>query len=163
MNGKLIPSTGEQHIPLLKEKILIGRQADCDIRIPFSNVSSRHAELRFYKGWWVLVDKRSSNGTRVNGDKIERKRLRPGDEITFARKYTYKIDYKPEGAEPTREDLDVIIKKKQTASTEQDLFSESLLERAGLAKKKNEDDFDPSLFFDDEEEKTDSKRTDLTE
>ena len=163
MNGKLIPSTGEQHIPLLKEKIMIGRQADCDIRIPFPNVSSRHAELRFYKGWWVLVDKRSSNGTRVNGDKIERKRLRPGDEITFARKFSYKIDYRPEGAEPTRDDLDVIIKKKEAANSEMDVFSQGLLERAGLSKKQNEDDLDPSLFFDDEEEKPDSNRKELSE
>ena len=162
MNGKLIPSNGEQHIPLLKEKIMIGRQPDCDIRIPFPNISSRHAELRFYKGWWVLVDKRSSNGTRVNGDKIERKLLRPGDEITFARKYSYTIEYRPEGADPKREDIDVVIKKKQAATNDMDVFSQSLLERAGLSKKQNEDDLDPNLFFDDEEQ-PDLNRKELEE
>lgn len=157
MNGKLIPSTGESAIPLIKERILVGRQRDCDICIPFPNVSSRHAELRFYKGWWIIADKRSSNGTRVNGDKIERKRLRPGDEITFARKYTYKIDYKPEGAAPARDDMDIIIKKKATSGQE-DVFSESLLERAGL-QKKQEDDFDPLAFFEDEPDLGNDRRS----
>jgi adenylate cyclase len=149
MNGKLIPSDGLPAIPLLKEKILVGRQPDCDICIPFPNVSSRHAEFRFYKGWWVLLDRKSSNGTRVNGDKIERKRLKPGDEITFARKYTYKIDYKPEAAAP-KDEVDVIIKKK-SEKEQMDTFSQSLLERAGLSRKNaDDDDIDPNMFFDDD-------------
>jgi adenylate cyclase len=157
MNGKLIPADGLPAIPLIKEKIVVGRQRDCDICIPFPNVSSRHAEFRFYKGWWILLDRKSSNGTRVNGDKIERKRLKPGDEITFARKYSYKIDYKPEGAAP-KEEMDVILKKK-TLQEQEDTFSQSLLERAGLSRKNADDDIDPSMFF--EEDDTASKRQDL--
>lgn len=161
MNGKLIPVAGDPAIPLVKEKILVGRQPDCDLRLPYPNVSSRHAELRFHKGWWVLVDRKSSNGTRVNGDKIERKRLRPGDEITFARKYSFRIDYEPEAAAPKKDDMDVIIKKKKE-SEDADVFGQGLLERAGLVKKENPDDFDPSLFFEDEEP-PESRREGLTD
>lgn len=150
MNGKLIPVDGGPAIPLLKERILIGRQPDCDIRLPYANVSSRHAELRFHKGTWVVVDLRSSNGTKVDGDKVERKRLHPGSEITFARKYSFRIDYVPEGEIPSKDDQDVIIRKK-ASQEEFDVFAQSLLERAGLARKQNEDDIDPSLFFDDED------------
>lgn len=152
MNGTLVPANGEAPIPLVKAKILIGRQADCDLRLPYPNVSSRHAELRFHQGWWILVDRRSSNGTKVNGDKIERKRLRPGDEITFARKYSFRIEYKPEAPLPKGDDMDVVIKKK-TESEQMDVFSQSLLERAGLSRKQNDDDIDPSLFFEDEEQR----------
>jgi pSer/pThr/pTyr-binding forkhead associated (FHA) protein len=160
MNGKLIPADGLPPIPLIKEKILVGRQPDCDICIPFPNVSSRHAELRFYKGWWILLDRKSSNGTRVNGDKIERKRLKPGDEITFARKFTYKIDYKPEASAP-KEEMDVIIKKKSQKDQE-DAFSKSLLEKAGLSRQDaNDDDIDPNMFFEDDDNA--NKRQDLSD
>ncbi|MBY0588283.1 FHA domain-containing protein [bacterium] len=157
MNGKLIPSDGLPAIPMIKEKIVVGRQPDCDICIPFPNVSSRHAEFRFHQGWWILLDRKSSNGTSVNGDKIERKRLKPGDEITFARKHTFKIDYKPESSAP-KEEVDVIIKKK-SQKEEMDTFSQSLLERAGLSRKDANDDIDPSMFFDDDPRE--EKRHDL--
>jgi adenylate cyclase len=159
MNGTLIPTNGDPAIPLVKPRILIGRQPDCDIRLPFPNVSSRHAEMRFHKGWWVIVDRRSSNGTKVNGDKIERKRLRPGDEVTFARKYSFRIEYVPEAKEAPADELDVIIKKK-TDDEKMDLFSQSLLERAGLAKRLEEDLIDPDLFFEDEDN---GKRETLSE
>lgn len=141
MNGQLIPANGDPPIPLVKERIVIGRQPDCDIRLPFANVSSRHAELRFEKGSWVLIDRKSSNGTKVNDEKIERKRLHPGDHVTFARKHHFQIEYVPEGKLPSRDEEDVVLKKKKSADEAFDVFAQSLLERAGL-QKRDEDDFD---------------------
>jgi pSer/pThr/pTyr-binding forkhead associated (FHA) protein len=46
------------------------------------NVSRRHAEVRPRGGSWVLTDLGSTNGSRLNGSRIERSEvLKPGDEI----------------------------------------------------------------------------------
>jgi hypothetical protein len=64
-------------------------------RLPESNVpfdpradidaSGRHAELRRERGWWVVVDVGSRNGTWVNGQRVERTSLNVGDELEFGR------------------------------------------------------------------------------
>jgi hypothetical protein len=47
---------------------VVGRAPDCDVRIPESYVSKRHAKVLF---GLVLVDLGSSNGTHVDGRRIE--------------------------------------------------------------------------------------------
>jgi hypothetical protein len=72
---------GRSH-PLEKSRIVIGRSKDCDIEISDPNVSRRHAEIRQEgAGHWV-VDLGSTNGTEVNGRRLKRAKLRPGDTIT---------------------------------------------------------------------------------
>jgi S1-C subfamily serine protease len=50
------------------------------------DASGDHAELRREGGEWVLVDRGSRNGTFVGGDRIDRRPLRSGDEVTFGAK-----------------------------------------------------------------------------
>ena len=45
------------------------------------SVSRRHARLSFRDGHWVLRDLDSTNGTRVNGQRVIRCRLEPGDRL----------------------------------------------------------------------------------
>jgi hypothetical protein len=62
--------------------VVIGRLPECDIVLPDSNVSRRHAELR-RKGDGVFVtDLGSTNGTRVNGTPVREQVLASGDEVT---------------------------------------------------------------------------------
>jgi hypothetical protein len=57
-----------------------GRQADVVLNDP--NVSRQHAEIRPRGGSWVITDLRSTNGSQLNGRRIEGPEvLRPGDEI----------------------------------------------------------------------------------
>ena len=42
-------------------------------------VSRRHARLSFRDGRWILQDLGSRNGTRVNGVRVGRCEVRPGD------------------------------------------------------------------------------------
>ncbi len=68
------------------EKITVGRGAGTDLALAWdSEVSRVHAELLRIGDDWVLVDDGlSSNGTFVNGDKIEgRRRLFDGDSLRF--------------------------------------------------------------------------------
>jgi len=62
----------------------VGRQDDCQLRIKSSQVSRRHCELFEKKGLLLVKDLGSSNGTFVNGKKIQEQRvLEPGDELTI--------------------------------------------------------------------------------
>jgi pSer/pThr/pTyr-binding forkhead associated (FHA) protein len=66
-----------------KAVIRIGRGPDCDVRFDAqrdTRVSTHHAEIRFENGQYLVVDVGSTNGTFVNGVRLERPRkLSPGD------------------------------------------------------------------------------------
>ncbi len=58
-------------------ELLLGRHQGCDVRLTDASVSRRHAQLRFRDGHWILQDRDSTNGTRVNGVRVGRCELRP--------------------------------------------------------------------------------------
>lgn len=59
-----------------------GRQDDCHLRIKSSQVSRKHCELFEKHGMLLVKDLNSSNGTFVNGKKIDGQRvMEPGDEL----------------------------------------------------------------------------------
>jgi FHA domain-containing protein len=61
---------------------VMGRSRDCDLVISDENVSRHHAEVRPSGGAWIVRDLGSTNGIRVNGDRVnEAQPLRPGDRI----------------------------------------------------------------------------------
>jgi pSer/pThr/pTyr-binding forkhead associated (FHA) protein len=62
--------------------VTIGRSRQCDIVLNDPNVSRQHAEIRPRGGSWVLNDLGSTNGSLLNGRRIEApEQVRPGDEI----------------------------------------------------------------------------------
>jgi Protein of unknown function (DUF3662)/Inner membrane component of T3SS, cytoplasmic domain len=71
---------GTRH-ELGKRRIVIGRSKDCDIQLADQNVSRRHAEVRQEGAAHWLIDLDSTNGTEVNGRRLKRAKLRPGDTI----------------------------------------------------------------------------------
>lgn len=125
--GELTPLGGGDPIPLRKKNLLVGRRESCDIVLRFSNVSAHHCQLENHGGYWYVRDMNSRNGTRVNGVRVSEKRLDPGDELRVA-KHKYQIAYSPMdlGAigPPPSEQLPV------------DVMGKSLLERAGLDRRK---------------------------
>src|SRR5687767_10267944 len=70
--------------------IVIGRQADTDLRFdPLQDldVSGRHAEIRGVEGRYAIFDQGSTNGTFVNGHRVEGSiDLKDGDIIAFGAK-----------------------------------------------------------------------------
>jgi pSer/pThr/pTyr-binding forkhead associated (FHA) protein len=58
---------------------VIGRSSSCQIVIGEPTVSRHHARLRSRDGRWVLQDLGSTNGTYLNGRRVGRCELRPGD------------------------------------------------------------------------------------
>lgn len=126
MYGELIPLGGGDPIPLLKKALLVGRRESCDIVLRFSNVSAHHCQFTLLGGYWYVKDMKSRNGVKVNGARIIEKRVDPGDEISIAR-HKYQLMYSPA-------DLGAIGPPPPEVF-EQDMFSKSLLERAGLEKR----------------------------
>jgi Protein of unknown function (DUF3662)/FHA domain len=68
--------------PVTSRRVVLGRSRECDIRVPDANVSRRHAEVRQEGTTYWLVDLGSTNGTEVNGRRVERAKLADGDRIT---------------------------------------------------------------------------------
>jgi hypothetical protein len=64
-----------------QQELLIGRGAACDIALANMTVSRRHARLLFRDGTWVVHDLASRNGLTVNGMRVGRCQLRPGDRL----------------------------------------------------------------------------------
>jgi len=123
MYGELIPQGGGDPIPLLKKQLLIGRRESCDIVLRFANVSAHHCQLFINGGYWYIRDMKSRNGVKVNGIKVQEKRVDPGDQLAVA-KHKYELMYSPSdlGAvgPPPADDLPA------------EIMQESLLSRAGL-------------------------------
>jgi hypothetical protein len=61
----------------------IGRGSEADLRIDDPGISRRHAELRRSGGDVTVVDLGSTNGVVVDGERVERARLRDGSEVVL--------------------------------------------------------------------------------
>lgn len=121
--GELVPVGGGDAIPLQQEVMTIGRRQSSDIRLDFPNVSSNHAELSYRNGVWYVRDLGSTNGVKVNGERTQRRPLRPGDEVAVAN-HKYTIQYQI----PVGSSIEDVF------AEEEDVFSQSLMEKAGLEK-----------------------------
>jgi hypothetical protein len=64
------------------EGATLGRGRQSDIALNDPNVSRKHAEIRPRGGSWVVTDLGSTNGSQLNGRRIDGTEvLRPGDEL----------------------------------------------------------------------------------
>jgi hypothetical protein len=69
----------------LTDRLLVGRSQECQLKLPDSEVSRIHACFRFGNGAWFIQDQGSSGGTFVNGQRVQRTRLNPGDQIKIGK------------------------------------------------------------------------------
>ncbi len=67
----------------VRGSMVLGRDSACDIAIPVEHLSRRHAELSVQGARLVVKDLDSSNGTFVNGERVEEATLKPGDKLKF--------------------------------------------------------------------------------
>jgi hypothetical protein len=61
--------------------LLVGRASACDVLVTHPSISRRHAVLVPGERGWSIQDLGSTNGTRVNGQRVDAAPLRAGDEI----------------------------------------------------------------------------------
>jgi pSer/pThr/pTyr-binding forkhead associated (FHA) protein len=69
----------------LATPVTIGREEGNLLRLNDERVSRYHAKVQFDNGEMILTDLESTNGTRVNGNVVQIRRLRPGDRIGLGR------------------------------------------------------------------------------
>src|SRR6516162_3199977 len=65
--------------------VTIGREEGNVLRLNDERVSRFHAKVQFDNGEIILTDLESTNGTRVNGNVVQIRRLRAGDRIGLGR------------------------------------------------------------------------------
>jgi pSer/pThr/pTyr-binding forkhead associated (FHA) protein len=70
--SKVFPVTGP---------VVIGRAAECDISVPADEISRRHALIKPTPEGLAVEDLGSSNGTYINGKRVQHGFLNPGDEL----------------------------------------------------------------------------------
>jgi two-component system NtrC family sensor kinase len=61
--------------------VTVGREPGNTIQLHDTEISRRHAELRLIDGRYMLVDLNSSNGTYLNGRRVEMSELTNGDQL----------------------------------------------------------------------------------
>lgn len=70
---------------ITRDVSVVGRKSDlCDIQIDKNSISKIHCVIIKTDGLLFVRDLCSTNGTRVNGQKITRGALLPGDELALA-------------------------------------------------------------------------------
>lgn len=132
--GQLVPVGGGDAIPLLRERLSLGRRETCDICLQLPSISSEHCEFTYTNGYWFVQDLGSTNGIKVNGIRVVKRALTPGDEITIAKR-NFRIEYTPPVGTAT---LDEMLEDVD------ETMAQSLLEKAGLVRPQNR----PSLRHD---------------
>jgi pSer/pThr/pTyr-binding forkhead associated (FHA) protein len=69
----------------LNTPVSIGREEGNTLRLNDERVSRFHAKVQSDNGEIILTDLESTNGTRVNGNVVQIRRLRPGDRVGVGR------------------------------------------------------------------------------
>ncbi|HSA60456.1 MAG TPA: GGDEF domain-containing protein [bacterium] len=86
------PQMGQMH--LLKEgRVVLGRSADADIPIADLGISRRHCQIDYSDGVTVIKDLGSTNGTFVNGHRIQERQLGDGDKVQLSTSTIFKYTY----------------------------------------------------------------------
>lgn len=84
----------------IRDSISIGRSPGNNLLLKPSTVSSTHAEIRVVGGMLELIDQGSTNGTFVNGRRIDRQVLKNGDCLRFD-EVEYRIEIPRSAADKT--------------------------------------------------------------
>jgi pSer/pThr/pTyr-binding forkhead associated (FHA) protein len=64
-----------------RDTVVVGRSRSCDLRLGGTDASRRHAEITGGSTGFTVFDLGSTNGTYVNGERVEECSLQPGDRI----------------------------------------------------------------------------------
>jgi pSer/pThr/pTyr-binding forkhead associated (FHA) protein len=78
---QLLSLTDGPSILMDKPILLFGRHEECDVQLNSKKVSRRHCIVAQVNDYLVVRDLGSTNGVRINGERVAEGKLRPGDEL----------------------------------------------------------------------------------
>ena len=99
MRAQLLPLDGGAAVEIIKDLIVVGRKEECDLRLDHKSVSKMHCVIVKTDGLLLLRDLGSTNGTRVNGQRVRRAALLPNDQVSIAN-YKFRVFFGPDQAVP---------------------------------------------------------------
>src|ERR1700723_3336851 len=84
MPARLVALDEGSDIALDRSMVVVGRHPLCDVRLDSLRISRHHCCMTQVKDEIEVRDLGSTNGIRINGERVERGRLRTGDELSIA-------------------------------------------------------------------------------
>jgi len=92
MRARLVSLDGGSPVDLVKDLTLLGRDDDADVKLDHKSISKLHCVIVKTDGLLLVRDLGSTNGTRVNGQRVRRAALLPNDTLAIANlKFTVKF------------------------------------------------------------------------
>ncbi len=129
MRAQLLPLGEGEPLEIQLDMTLIGRGEGCDLRLEHKSVSKMHCVIVRTDGLLLLRDLGSTNGTRVNGQRVRRAALLPNDEVgiaalkfrvLFGEKMLPSISPDEKTQKISGEELSELYKKKKTEAPKED-------------------------------------------
>ena len=77
-------------ISLDRPILLFGRHQECDVQLHSKKVSRRHCCLAQVDDYLVIRDLGSTNGVKINGERVDEGKIRAGDEMTIGN-FRYRV------------------------------------------------------------------------
>lgn len=112
-----IPGQTPERIDLEQFPFTVGRNDTCDYQIHSSRVSREHAEIVREGNTVRLRDLKSTNGTQVNGKRVEEHRLVDGDLVVIADVH---FSFRTTAAESARVTVTQVMEKPASDDNEDD-------------------------------------------
>jgi pSer/pThr/pTyr-binding forkhead associated (FHA) protein len=120
---------------------IVGRRQDCDLCVPLMVISRRHCALNMDDNELSIRDLGSSNGTFVNGERIDEVDLSPGDKVSIGPlNFVVQIDGVPadipgdqplaspsDGRAKVNTDVADVIAASDMVSGKQDLYNTQII------------------------------------
>ena len=102
-----------REIPVTQAEFLIGRGADCDLRLRAASVSRHHCLIRPGAECATLTDLGSSNGSYLNGQRVRSQAdLHSGDELKVGT-FTFLVALGDERVGPVGDSIARTVKMRQ--------------------------------------------------
>lgn len=132
MPAQLLALTDGPSILLDKPILLMGRHPECDIQLNSRKVSRRHCCIAQVHDYLVVRDLGSTNGIRINGNRVLEGRLKAGDELTVGN-FKYQICWDMPGEPAANAPAAAVAKQKPPKTAHSPILSkpvDQLLEDA---------------------------------
>ena len=110
MKAELVPINGDPPFPITKDVTVVGRRDFCDVHVDHPSLSKRHCVIVRTDGLLMIRDLATTNGTKVNGQKILWAALLPNDRLTLGA-YKFRVYLGPDHAPaPSEQTLQGVVR-----------------------------------------------------